>query len=101
MTDAGRRLERRRQWSCYAVAGQHLQRACALSATSLLELLMSVRSATEILHEQRLARLEAHEAEARLEIDAQELGAPAGAGPTAGKLPHLPHSAIVSHDPVR
>jgi len=62
---------------------QHLrraQRAYELGETGLAELLLSVRSATETLHEERLARLEAHEALARLAIDAHELWAPAETG---------------------
>lgn len=57
-------------------AAQHLrraQRAYELGETGLTELLMSLRSATGTIQEERLARLEAHEALARLAIDAHEL----------------------------
>jgi outer membrane protein TolC len=56
---------------------QRAQRAYELGETGLAELLMSVSSCTETLHEERLARLAAHEALARLRVDAHELWAPA------------------------
>jgi hypothetical protein len=52
------------------------QRAYELGETSLAELLMSVRSANDTLHEQRMASLDAHEALTRMAIDAHELWAP-------------------------
>jgi outer membrane protein TolC len=55
---------------------QRAQRAYELGETGLAELLMSVSSCTETLHEERLARLAAHEALARLKVDAHELWAP-------------------------
>ena len=56
---------------------QRAQRAYELGETGLAELLMSVSSCTETLYEEHLARLEAHEALARLRVDAHELWAPA------------------------
>jgi cobalt-zinc-cadmium efflux system outer membrane protein len=56
---------------------QRAQRAYELGETGLAELLMSVSSCTETLYEERAARLEAHEALARLRVDAHELWAPA------------------------
>ena len=56
---------------------QRAQRAYELGETGLAELLMSVSSCAETLYEERLARLDAHEALARLSVDAHELWAPA------------------------
>jgi outer membrane protein TolC len=51
------------------------QRAYELGESSLAELLLSVTSSADTLHEELLARLAAHEALARLRIDAHELWA--------------------------
>jgi len=56
---------------------QRAQRAYELGETGLAELLMSVSSCAETLYEERLARLDAHEALARLSVDAHEMWAPA------------------------
>lgn len=51
------------------------QRAYELGESSLAELLLSVSSSADTMHEELLARLAAHEALARLRIDAHELWA--------------------------
>ena len=59
-------------------AERHLvraQRAYELGETSLTELLLSLRSANDVIYERRLAGLDAHQALARLAIDAHELWA--------------------------
>lgn len=59
-------------------ARQHLrraQRAYELGESSLAEWLLSMGSAADTLHEERLGRLDAHEAIARLTVDAHELWA--------------------------
>jgi outer membrane protein TolC len=74
-------------WDALQVAAQnatqHLQRAqraYELGQVGLSEMLMSLRSATTTIHEERLARLDAHEALARLSIDAHELWASSESG---------------------
>ncbi|HSQ68854.1 MAG TPA: TolC family protein [Steroidobacteraceae bacterium] len=59
-------------------ASRHLQRAeraHQLGETGLTELLLSVISSLETVHEERMARLDAHESIAKLRIDAHELWA--------------------------
>ena len=59
-------------------ARQHLrraQRAYELGESSLAEWLLSMGSAADTLHEERLGRLDAHEAIGRMFIDAHELWA--------------------------
>lgn len=51
------------------------QRAYDLGESSLAEYLLSVASSADTMHEEQLARLAAHEALARLRIDAHELWA--------------------------
>jgi cobalt-zinc-cadmium efflux system outer membrane protein len=60
-------------------ASRHLQRAeraYELGETGLTELLLSVISSLDTVHEERMARLDAHESIAKLRIDAHELWAP-------------------------
>jgi hypothetical protein len=62
-------------------AAQHLrraERAYALGETGLTELLLSVVTSLNTIHDERMARLGAHESIARLRIDAHELWAPGG-----------------------
>jgi hypothetical protein len=55
---------------------QRAQRAYELGETGLTELLLSVISSLDTVHEERIARLDAHESIAKLRIDAHELWAP-------------------------
>jgi len=57
---------------------QRAERAYSLGEASLGEFLLALASATDTIHDARLARLDAHQALARLAIDAHELWAPAG-----------------------
>jgi hypothetical protein len=60
-------------------ASRHLQRAeraYELGETGLTELLLSVIGSLDTVHEERMARLDAHESIAKLRIDAHELWAP-------------------------